>query len=260
MRIALGLEYDGASFCGWQTQPSGCGVQDHLQAALAGFANAPVSVTTAGRTDAGVHALAQVVHFDTQVARAEASWVRGTNSSLHRHIRVLWATPVADDFHARFSARARTYDYLLLNDSVDAGLWKGHVGWFHLPVDLGAMAEAAQAIVGEHDFTAFRAAECQAASPVRTVTRAEITGNGKLVRLRFTANAFLHHMVRNLVGSLVYVGCGRKPPSWIAQLIATRDRSLAAPTFPPDGLYLAELDYDSRWMLPSFPPRSPFFS
>ena len=260
MRIALGLEYYGAPFCGWQTQPSGCAVQDRLEQALEEFADTAVPTVTAGRTDAGVHALSQVVHFDTSVKRNEVSWVRGVNAYLDANIRVLWAKQVAEDFHARFSARLRTYDYLLLNDGVDAGLWKGRVGWFHAPLDIGAMQQAAGALLGEHDFTSFRAAECQAQSPLRTLTRAEVSGNGKLLRFRFSANAFLHHMVRNLVGSLVYIGCGRQPTSWMAELIVARDRGKAAPTFAPDGLYLAEIDYDKQWGLPQFAARNPLFA
>jgi tRNA pseudouridine38-40 synthase len=260
MRIALGIEYCGGSYCGWQSQPSGCAIQDHLERALERFANAPIRTITAGRTDTGVHALAQVVHFDTDIEREEASWVRGTNANLEPDIRVLWAKGVAGDFHARFSARSRTYDYFLLNDGVDAGLWKGRVGWFHAPLDAGAMRQAAAAILGEHDFSAFRASECQATSPLRFVTRAEVSAKGKMVRFRFTANAFLHHMVRNLVGSLVYIGSGRKPPGWIAELLQARDRSLAAPTFAPDGLYLAAIEYDRQWDLPEFDERYPFMN
>jgi tRNA pseudouridine38-40 synthase len=256
MRIALGIEYDGGPFSGWQTQPGGEGVQDHLEAALSCLADAPIATITAGRTDAGVHALGQVVHFDTDVRRAEHSWVRGTNSHLNAHIRVLWAKQVSQEFHARYGARLRTYDYLLLNDAVDAGVWKGHVGWFHLPLDVKAMQTAVRDLVGEHDFTTFRAAQCQAASPVRTITAAEVSQQGLIVRFSFSANAFLHHMVRNLVGSLVYIGCGKQPAGWMAELIGARNRGLAAPTFAPDGLYLAAVEYDAQWGLPVFPART----
>lgn len=258
MRIALGLEYDGRGFCGWQTQPGGCAVQDHLEAALAKFVAHPVSVTAAGRTDTGVHALAQVVHFDTTAAREPASWVRGPNTYLDAAIRVQWACPVADDFHARFSASARTYDYWLLNDPVDAGVWQGKVGWFHQPLDVEVMRRAAQALTGKHDFTTFRAAECQAASPERELREVSISRHGAFVHFRFAANAFLHHMVRNLVGSLVYVGCGRQSESWLAEILAARNRALAAPTFAPDGLYLSAIAYDAAWNLPAFRHRSLF--
>jgi tRNA pseudouridine38-40 synthase len=258
MRIALGLEYDGGKFCGWQTQPGGCAVQDHLEAALAKFVAHPVSVTAAGRTDTGVHALAQVVHFDTTAEREPVSWVRGPNAHLDGAIRVQWAMPVADDFHARFSATARAYDYWLLNDPVDAGVLQGKVGWFHQPLDVDAMRRAAKHLVGEHDFTTFRAAECQAKSPVRDLRVLDIERHGQFVHFRFEANAFLHHMVRNLVGSLVYVGCERQDEGWLAQILASRNRALAAPTFAPDGLYLSDIAYAPAWTLPSFRRRSLF--
>ena len=254
MRIALGLEYDGSAFCGWQTQPSGCGVQDHLDRALFEFTREHPETTAAGRTDAGVHAAAQVVHLDTGVEREPYSWVRGTNAHLHRGARVIWATPVPADFHARYSARARTYRYLLLDAPVAPAILRGRVGWHHRPLDVDLMHRAAEALVGEHDFSAFRDAECQAKSPVRTLTEMRIRRRGPLVDLTITANAFLHHMVRNVVGALVYVGDGRKPPEWVGQLLAGRDRTVAAPTFAPDGLYLAGIAYDPGVRLPPFPP------
>lgn len=254
MRIALGLEYDGAAFCGWQTQPGGCGVQDHLERSLSQLADEPIAVTAAGRTDAGVHATAQVVHFDTAARRQEQAWVRGTNASLHASARVLWAREVADEFHARFSARARSYRYVLLNHPVAPGVLRARVGWYHRPLDVEAMARAAAMLVGEHDFSAFRDAQCQAKSPVRQLTQAAVRRQGDLVVFAFRANAFLHHMIRNVVGSLVYVGAGKHPPEWIAELLAARDRRLAAPTFAPDGLYLAGVEYDPAFMLPAFRP------
>ena len=252
MRIALGLEYDGTAFCGWQTQPSGCGVQDHLQASLAQLADAAIEVVAAGRTDTGVHAAAQVVHFDSPVERPGSAWVRGTNTSLHPAARVQWAQPVDDEFHARFSARARTYRYLLLSDPVAPGVLRGKVGWYHRPLDVAAMARAAQALVGEHDFSAFRDALCPASSPVRHLAEARVAARGDLVLFSFRANAFLHHMIRNVVGSLVYVGAGKQPEGWIAELLAARDRTAAAPTFMPDGLYLAAIEYDAAFRLPAF--------
>ncbi|HZZ93216.1 MAG TPA: tRNA pseudouridine(38-40) synthase TruA [Usitatibacter sp.] len=258
MRIALGLEYDGAAFCGWQTQPGGCGVQDHLQQALGRLAAAPIEVTAAGRTDAGVHATAQVVHFDTEVARDEASWVRGTNTYLDARARVVWAKEVSADFHARYSATARTYHYLLMNEPVAPALLHGRVGWFHRPLDAAAMDAEARTLVGEHDFTSFRDAQCQAKSPVRELREAKVERHGNLLVFRFTANAFLHHMVRNLVGALVYVGCEREPRGWLKQLAARRDRREAAPTFMPDGLYLTRVQYDAAFALPAF--RAPAIS
>lgn len=253
MRIALGLEYDGSAFCGWQTQPGGCGVQDHLQRALARFVDAPIEVTAAGRTDAGVHATGQVVHFDSPARRDAYSWVRGTNTFLDERARVLWAAEVPDDFHARFHARSRTYRYLLVDAPVAPAVLRGRVGWHHQPLDVPAMAEAAAALLGTHDFTAFRDAQCQAKTPVRELLAARVARVDGVIAFTFHANAFLHHMIRNLVGSLVYVGAGRQPRDWIGKLLEARDRRLAAPTFAPDGLYLAAVEYDRSLGLPAFP-------
>ena len=258
MRIALGLEYDGAAFCGWQTQPGGCGVQDHLERALSALAAEPISVTAAGRTDTGVHAAAQVVHFDTNATREPNSWVRGTNSHLHPSARALWATPAPEAFHARFSARSRTYRYLLVNAAVAPGILRGKAGWYHRPLDVASMARAAALLEGEHDFSAFRDAQCQAKSPVRTVHEARVGESHGLIAFRFRANAFLHHMIRNVVGSLVAVGAGKHPPEWIGALLEARDRTKSAPTFMPDGLYLSAIEYDAAFDLPAFPPHPLF--
>jgi tRNA pseudouridine38-40 synthase len=252
LRVALGLEYDGSAFCGWQTQPSGCGIQDHLQAALASIAGHPIDVVAAGRTDTGVHATAQVVHFDTLAERDENAWVRGTNTGLDAAVRVLWAQGVPDDFHARYSARSRTYRYVLLNEPVAPAVLRRRVGWYHRPLDPDPMQQAARALLGEHDFSAFRDAQCQAKSPVRNLAEASVRRSGNLFTFTFRANAFLHHMIRNIVGSLVYVGAGKQPAAWIGELMASRDRRNAAPTFMPDGLYLAGIDYDSTFDLPPF--------
>ena len=252
MRIALGLEYDGAAFCGWQTQPGGCGVQDHLESALETFVASRVETTAAGRTDAGVHASAQVVHFDSPVTRDESSWVRGTNSNLDENARVLWARTVPDDFHARYSALSRTYRYLLLDDPVAPAILRSRVGWYHKPLDVDAMGEGAKALLGEHDFTSFRDSQCQAKSPVRVLQVVGIERRGTLIDFTFRANAFLHHMIRNIVGSLVYVGAAKQPPQWMGELLAAKDRRLAAPTFAPDGLYLAGVEYDRAFGLPEF--------
>ena len=253
MRLALGLEYDGSAFCGFQSQPPGCGVQDHLQKALSQLADAPVEVVAAGRTDTGVHASAQVVHFDTAVHRELQSWVRGTNSHLDAAARVLWAHPVPEEFHARFSARSRTYHYLLLDAPVAPAILRGRVGWHHRPLDAAAMHEAAQALVGEHDFSSFRDSQCQAKTPVKTMHRVEIARRGPLIVFTFHANAFLHHMVRNIVGALVYVGERKDPPSFLRTILEARDRTRAAPTFMPDGLYLSSIEYDPAFALPAFP-------
>ena len=257
-RIVLGLQYDGGSWQGWQTQPSGLTVQDRLEAALQRFSCTQQHTHCAGRTDAGVHALEQVVHFDTAIGRDPESWVRGVNAFLPASIAVRWAAEVPavspDGFHARFSARSRTYFYALYNHRVRSPLLTGKTGWTFRPLDIAAMQQAADALLGTHDFTAFRAVECQAKSPVKTVQRIDIVRRGDLILFTFQANAFLHHMVRNIVGSLVQIGGGKQPPGWMAQLLAARDRHRAAPTFMADGLYLAKIDYDDAWRLPQEAP------
>ena len=249
MRIALGLEYEGSGFCGWQSQAGGGAVQDAVEAAISRVADAATRVVCAGRTDAGVHALAQVVHFDTHAVRPDSAWVRGVNAHLPAGVAVRWAQPVADEFHARFSARGRRYRYLLLNRPERPGLMAGRVGWFHRPLEADAMREAASLLLGEHDFSAFRAVECQAKSPIKTLRRADVARHGELLVFEFEASAFLHHRVRNLVGALVYVGKGAHPPAWLGELLAGRDRARAAPTFEACGLYFAGVDYDPAWQL-----------
>ena len=249
-RLALGIEYCGSAFRGWQSQAGGGTVQDVLEAALAEIAGSPVATLCAGRTDAGVHATQQVVHFDVTVERPLSAWVRGVNTHLPDGVAVCWAQPVGDDFHARFSARGRRYRYLLLNRPQRPGLWHGRVGWFHGPLDLAAMQDACGRLPGEHDFSAFRAAGCQARSPLKTMTQASVGQCGPLFVFDFAASAFLHHMVRNLVGTLVHIGKGAQPPGWIDELLAMRDRKLAAPTFAPDGLYFRGPVYEPHWGLP----------
>jgi len=204
----------------------------------------------AGRTDAGVHATAQVVHFDVAAERPMSAWVRGVNAHLPASVAVRWAMPVASEFHARFAARARSYRYLLLNRRERPGLLNGKVGWCHRPLDVEAMQAAAQSLIGERDFSAFRSSECQAKSPVKILHRLDIARQGDLIVLDCCANAFLHHMVRNLVGALVYVGTGRESPAWLARLLAARDRRRGAPTYASHGLYLVGIDYGDRWVLP----------
>jgi tRNA pseudouridine38-40 synthase len=258
MRIALGLSYDGAGFNGWQSQPSGNTVQDSLEAALARIAGAAVRVTGAGRTDTGVHALGQVAHFDTEAVRPGQAWVRGANTYLPDSIAVQWAADVPEEFSARYSAVSRRYVYLLYNNPVRPAVLAGKAGWFHAPLDVAAMREAAAALVGRHDFSAFRAAECQAKTPVRTLSALHISRSDDYVLFDLSADAFLHHMVRNIVGALVYVGSGRKDARWIAELLASRNRAEGAPTFAASGLYLSEITYESRWSLPVFPRIMPF--
>jgi tRNA pseudouridine38-40 synthase len=244
------VEYDGSQFFGWQSQAGGHTVQDALQAALSGIANEPVLIIAAGRTDTGVHALEQVVHFDAPVERPLSAWVRGVNALLPKSIAVLWAHPVPDEFHARFSAQARSYRYLLVNRPVRCAVQHGKAGWFHTPLDVDRMCEAAQYLLGEHDFSAFRAAECQAKSPVKNLVQLDISRQGSTIVFDLTAGAFLHHMVRNIVGCLVYVGKGKHPPQWMEQVLKSRERRFAAPTFAPDGLYLRRIVYDEKWELP----------
>jgi tRNA pseudouridine38-40 synthase len=250
MRIALGLEYNGAAFCGWQTQPDGCAVQDAVERALEKFIGLKVGTHCAGRTDAGVHALRQVVHFDSEIVRDTFSWVRGTNAFLPPAVRVLWAREVSDDFHARFSAESRGYRYLLLNAAVDSAVFNNQLGFFHVPLDERAMQCAADLLLGEHDFSSFRAAECQAKTPVKTMVEAKVQRRGEEIIFTFRANAFLHHMVRNIVGSLVYVGAKRLSVDEFAAIFAARDRTRAAPTFAACGLYLADVVYPARFNIP----------
>lgn len=251
VRIALGVEYCGTGFEGWQCQPHGRTVQDALQAAISRIATMPTEVVCAGRTDTGVHALGQVVHFDTAAQRPLTAWVRGVNTHLPDGVAVLWAREVEEDFHARFSALTRRYRYILLNRGVRSAVFHGRVGWYHQPLDVEKMAEAAGLLCGQHDFSAFRAAQCQAKSPVRTLQDVVVRRVGDWVILEFEANAFLHHMVRNIVGAMVYVGNGNHPPAWIGELLQQRDRRLSPPTFSPDGLYLAGVSYPDRWNLPA---------
>ena len=250
MRIALGVEYDGSQFSGWQSQPDVPNVQDALQIALSGIASEPIAIVAAGRTDAGVHALEQVVHFDTHAERPLSAWVRGTNALLPKSIAVLWAHPVPEEFHARFSAQARSYQYVLINRPSRSAVHHGKVGWFHAPLDVEAMREAAIYLLGEHDFSSFRSSECQAKSPVKNLAQLDIQKNGDTLIFDFNANAFLHHMVRNIIGCLVYVGKGKHPPHWMKEVLESRNRNRAAPTFAPDGLYLRRITYDAKWGLP----------
>lgn len=268
-RIALGIQYDGRQWQGWQTQPHRKTVQDTLEAALAKFCQQSVATVCAGRTDSGVHAIEQVVHFDTEAERELFAWVRGLNAFLPATVAVRWAAEVTggtqtsgaeqDAFHARFSAQARTYHYLIYNHPVRSPLWSGRSGWVFRPLRVEAMQAAAQALIGTHDFSAFRAAECQAHSPVRTMHTITLQRQGELILVTLKANAFLHHMVRNIVGSLIQVGIGNAAEAWVGEVLAARNRDLAAPTFSPDGLYLAKIDYDARWNLPQIDTTTPLF-
>lgn len=251
MRNALGVEYDGVPYCGWQSQPADCGVQDHLESAIAKIAEHDIRIHAAGRTDTGVHALMQVVHFDTETMRPVSAWLRGVNAFLPKTVRVIWAKAVNDEFHARFSARQRSYQYLLLNQPTAPAINADKAGWYHFPLDVKAMQTAIAYLQGEHDFSAFRASECQASSPIRNLVEAKITAHNEFIVFSFTANAFLQHQVRNMVGALVYVGKGKYPPEFIKSLLENKDRTLSPPTFSPSGLYLTGVAYDEKFALPN---------
>lgn len=250
-RIVLGIEYNGSGFCGWQRQPQACSVQDAVEQALSRLTRRPVAVVAAGRTDAGVHATGQVVHFDTPADRPLTAWVRGVNAFLPDSVAVLWAHPVSGEFHARYSATSRSYRYVLLNHPVRPALNTGMVGWYHKPLSVTCMQQAADWLIGEHDFSSFRAAECQANTPVRTLHRLRVERTGSQIVFELTANAFLQHMVRNIVGALVFVGAGKQSPVWMADLLQQRDRTRAAPTFAAAGLHLCHVGYDEIWGLPN---------
>lgn len=256
VRLALGLSYRGGAYQGWQSQPGGQTVQDRLEAALSAFAAQPVGTLCAGRTDAGVHGVNQVVHLDPPVAREPFSWVRGTNRFLPGDIAVQWCRPVERRFHARNSARGRRYRFVVLESPVRPSLEQGLCGWVFRRLDADAMRAAAAHLIGENDFTSFRAAGCQAATPVKTLRAIGIQRRGAYWLFDFDGNAFLHHMVRNIVGCLVVVGSGRQPPRWMAEVLAAKSRDAAAPTFPPDGLYFLGPYYDAEHGIPE---RSPAF-
>ena len=253
-RIALGVAYRGDAYHGWQSQPGVATVQDHLEAALTQFAAQPVHTVCAGRTDTGVHGLNQVVHFDTPLSREAFSWVRGTNRYLPPDIAVQWCQAVPAHFHARNLARGRRYRYLLLESPVRPAIERGGCGWTFRPLDGDAMRAAAAHLIGEHDFSSFRSSECQAASPVKVLKAIRIERRGAYWRFDFDGIAFLHHMVRNLMGCLVAVGAGSRPPSWMAEVLAARSRDAAAPTFAPDGLYFLGPQYDAEFGLPEHTP------
>lgn len=254
MRLALGISYNGQAYQGWQSQLSGQTVQDKLELALGKLAGHRVSTLCAGRTDAGVHGLMQVIHFDTQLERATASWVRGTNAFLPRDIAVEWAQDMPSDFHCRASALSRRYAYILRESPVRPSIDADRVGWSFRPLDRSVMQEAAQCLLGENDFSSFRAAACQALSPVKTLQRVDISQRGAYWRFEFEANAFLHHMIRNLMGCLIAIGQHKYPPQWMQSVLLARDRDAAAPTFSPNGLYFLGPRYAPHWGLPERTP------
>jgi tRNA pseudouridine38-40 synthase len=252
--LALGISYNGQAYQGWQSQLSGLTVQDKLEAALGKFTQQRVSTLCAGRTDSGVHGLMQVVHFDTPLERATASWVRGTNAFLPRDIAVEWAQVVPPEFHCRANALSRRYAYIVMESPVRPSVDVGRVGWVFKPLEREAMQQAAAHLLGEQDFTSFRASACQALSPIKTLQRIEISQRGAYWRFEFEANAFLHHMIRNIMGCLVTVGQGKQAPQWVREVLLERDRDAAAPTFSPDGLYFLGPRYAPHWGLPDRTP------
>ncbi|WJW74514.1 tRNA pseudouridine(38-40) synthase TruA [Thiohalobacter sp. IOR34] len=258
MRIALGIEYDGSGYCGWQRQKHAPSVQEVVEQALSRVADHPVEVTCAGRTDTGVHATAQVAHFDTEAVRELHSWLLGGNSNLPPAVSITWVKAVAADFHARFSARGRQYRYVILNRLARPALLHQRVCWEHRPLDVAAMQAAARALLGEHDFSAFRAVGCQARHAVRTLHRLELARSGDFIYLDIEANAFLHHMVRNIAGTLMAVGRGDRPVDWVAEVLAGRDRTLGGVTAPAAGLYFVHVHYPEDYGL-ALAPRLPLF-
>lgn len=254
MRVALGIEYDGTGFFGWQRQREVNSVQQELETALAKVANSPVEVFCAGRTDAGVHATGQVVHFDTDASRDMKAWIMGTNSQLPDQIAVRWAKPVAEDFHARFSASARRYRYIIYNQKFRPAILRSGLSHYHQQLDISLMQQAAPVLIGEHDFSAFRAIQCQSKTPFRNIHHLQLSRVGDYLVLDIKANAFLHHMVRNITGSLLEIGMGRKPVSWLGELLHSRNRNLAAATAKPGGLYLVDVDYPEHYGIPKAAP------
>ena len=249
-RFAVGIEYDGTRYAGWQHQPGRETIQDCVQKALSAVADHPVTVAAAGRTDAGVHACAQVAHFDTRADRPVRGWVLGANSHLPPDIAINWAMEVEPSFHARYTAQGRTYRYCILRRATRPAILRDRVCWSRAALDAGAMQEAAQALVGEHDFSSFRAVECQSTTPVRHVDAISVTAEGPLVMVEISANSYLHHMVRNIVGTLMAVGAGERPPGWVAEVLAARDRTRAGITAPASGLYLWQVRYPKSLQVP----------
>ena len=250
MRIALGIEYDGSAYNGWQSQNHGHGVQEEVERAVTSVANDKVKVVCAGRTDTGVHALEQVVHFDTDAERSEYSWIFGSNANLPDNISILWAKPVSDDFHARYSAQRRQYRYVILNRSVRPALHSRYATWFYKPLDEDRMATAAQALVGTHDFTSYRTVHCQAKNPVREVSRLDVKRYNEFIYIDIEANAFLHHMVRNIAGVLMAIGTGEQAVTWAKEVLDFRDRTLGGVTAGANGLYFMRAQYPDVFQLP----------
>lgn len=251
MRIALGVEYDGSLFNGWQSQPQQRTIQGELEKAISRVADQPITVNAAGRTDAGVHALNQVLHFDTNAHRAPHSWMLGINSNLPNDIAVNWVQPVSDDFHARFSAEQRQYRYLLLNRLSRSAIQHQRMWWFYKSLDIDKMQQAADLLLGRHDFSALRARECQAKSPIKTIDAIHISRRDDCIAVDVVARSFLHHMVRNIMGVLTAVGEGKQPVDWVSEVLASKNRDKAGVTAPPQGLYLTDVRYSAEYSLPA---------
>jgi tRNA pseudouridine38-40 synthase len=254
MRIAMGVEYAGSAFHGWQAQGDVDTVQERLEGALTTVADHPVRVHCAGRTDTGVHGLGQVVHFDTTAERSSRNWLLGTNVNLPSDISVHWAKEVPDTFHARFSALSRSYRYIILNRMTRSANWYNRAVWIHHPLDVERMQQASNCLVGTHDFSSYRALGCQAKSPVRTVHNLDVRRDGEIITLDISANAFLHHMVRNIAGVLIAIGKSDRPVEWSRQVLEYKNRTLGGVTAPPDGLYLVGVEYPPEFQLPPNPP------
>jgi len=250
MRVALNVEYDGTDFCGWQSQKDCRSVQQEVELAISTVADQSVDVVCAGRTDAGVHATGQVIHFDSDAVRSERNWVLGCNANLPRDISISWAKAVTDDFHARFSATARSYRYVILNRMTRSAIYRNRVSWHHQSLDEKRMSQAATSFLGEHDFTSFRAIACQANHAVRTMHEISVKRQGDFIILDVKANAFLHHMVRNIAGTLIAIGEGIQKPGWVEELLELKDRAQAGITAPSHGLYLANVEYPVEFNLP----------
>ena len=253
MKIALGVEYNGAAFCGWQVQDHAPSVQETVEKALSKVANHPVHIVCAGRTDTGVHATGQVIHFETESERSDFSWVQGANANLPKTVSILWAQQVSDDFHARFKALRRAYRYVIFNRRVRPSFLHGLVSWDYRPLDVTRMQQAALHLVGQHDFSSFRALACQAHSPVREISRLDVTRQGDFIYLDIEANAFLHHMVRNIAGVLMTIGAGEQETAWAKEVLDFRDRTLGGVTAPPQGLYLVKVWYPEVFAIPIQP-------
>lgn len=254
MRVALGIEYDGTAFFGWQRQKDVNSVQQELETALSRIADEPIEITCAGRTDAGVHATGQVVHFDTTRERKLAAWTLGMNSNLPDAIAVNWAKEIDSEFHARFSATARRYRYIIYNKRFRPGILRKGLSHYHLPLDVERMQRAAPVLLGEQDFTSFRAVHCQSRTPYRNLMHLNIYRHGDYVVVDIKANAFVHHMVRNIVGSLIEIGTGQQPVEWLKELLDAKDRTLAAATAKAEGLYLVQVDYPDEYGIPTASP------